>query len=39
VRRYEIDFSAWVIRAMEMVRCVYDVRWPSAAQIARRLAV
>jgi stearoyl-CoA desaturase (delta-9 desaturase) len=39
VRRYEIDFSAWVIRAMEKARCISDVRWPSAAQIARRLAV
>ena len=37
VRRFEIDLSAAVIRMMEKLRWVSDVRWPDAAQIARRV--
>jgi stearoyl-CoA desaturase (delta-9 desaturase) len=36
VRLFEIDTSALVIKAMEKLRWVHDVRWPDAAIIARR---
>jgi stearoyl-CoA desaturase (delta-9 desaturase) len=36
VRLFEIDTSAIVIRVMERLRLVYDVRWPDQAVIARR---
>jgi stearoyl-CoA desaturase (delta-9 desaturase) len=36
VRFMEIDTSAIVIKAMEKLRWVQDVRWPDAAIIARR---
>jgi stearoyl-CoA desaturase (delta-9 desaturase) len=36
VRFLEIDTSALVIRAMEKLRWVHDVRWPDAGVIARR---
>ncbi|MBO0730072.1 MAG: acyl-CoA desaturase [Acidimicrobiaceae bacterium] len=37
VRRFEIDTSALVIRVMERLRWVQDVRWPDAGIIQRRL--
>ena len=36
VRRLEIDLSAIVIKAMERLHLVSDVRWPDASQVARR---
>jgi stearoyl-CoA desaturase (delta-9 desaturase) len=36
VRLLEIDTSALVIRVMEKLRWVHDVRWPDAGIIARR---
>jgi stearoyl-CoA desaturase (Delta-9 desaturase) len=39
VRFWEIDTSALVIRVMEKLRWVSDVRWPDAGIIARRLAI
>jgi stearoyl-CoA desaturase (delta-9 desaturase) len=36
VRFFEIDISAILIRVMERLRWVYDVRWPDPAVIARR---
>jgi stearoyl-CoA desaturase (delta-9 desaturase) len=36
VGRFEIDTSAMVIRVMEKLHWVHDVRWPDAAIIARR---
>jgi stearoyl-CoA desaturase (delta-9 desaturase) len=36
VRRFEIDTSAMVIKVMEKLRWVQDVRWPDAGSIARR---
>jgi stearoyl-CoA desaturase (delta-9 desaturase) len=38
VRFMEIDTSAVVIKVMEKLRWVQDVRWPDAGIIARRLA-
>jgi stearoyl-CoA desaturase (delta-9 desaturase) len=37
VRRLEIDTSAILIRVMEKLRWVSDVRWPDAAMIRRRM--
>jgi stearoyl-CoA desaturase (delta-9 desaturase) len=37
VRRFEIDISALIIKVMERLRWVYDVRWPDAAAARRRL--
>jgi stearoyl-CoA desaturase (Delta-9 desaturase) len=39
VRRLEIDSSAIVIKLMEKLRWVGDVRWPDAGSIARRRMV
>ncbi len=39
VRRLEIDTSAMLIKAMEKLRWVTDVRWPDQATIARRRVV
>jgi stearoyl-CoA desaturase (Delta-9 desaturase) len=39
VRLLEIDTSAIVIKVMEKMRWVQDVRWPDAASIARRRMV
>ena len=36
VGRFEIDTSANVIRALERLHLVRDVRWPDATTIARR---
>jgi stearoyl-CoA desaturase (delta-9 desaturase) len=36
VRRLEFDTSALVIRVMEKLRWVHDVRWPEPGIIARR---
>jgi stearoyl-CoA desaturase (delta-9 desaturase) len=36
VRRLEIDTSAMVIKLMEKLRWVHDVRWPDAGVVARR---
>jgi stearoyl-CoA desaturase (delta-9 desaturase) len=36
VRILEIDTSALLIKAMEKLRWVYDVRWPDAGVVARR---
>jgi stearoyl-CoA desaturase (delta-9 desaturase) len=36
VRLFEIDTSAMVIKAMEKLRWVHDVRWPDAGIVARR---
>ncbi len=36
VRLFEIDTSAIVIKVMEKLRWVHDVRWPDAGIIARR---
>ena len=37
VRRFELDTSAILIRVMERLRWVSDVRWPDRATISRRL--
>jgi stearoyl-CoA desaturase (delta-9 desaturase) len=37
VRMFEIDTSALLIKLMERLRWVYDVRWPDAATTRRRL--
>ncbi len=39
VRTFEVDLSAGLIKAMEKVRLVRDVRWPDRATIDRRRAV
>jgi stearoyl-CoA desaturase (delta-9 desaturase) len=39
VRLLEIDASAMLIKFLETLRCVTDVRWPDAAMITRRRAV
>jgi stearoyl-CoA desaturase (delta-9 desaturase) len=36
VRRFEIDTSAMMIKTMEKLRWISDVRWPDRATIARR---
>jgi stearoyl-CoA desaturase (delta-9 desaturase) len=36
LHRFQIDFSWWVIRGMEKLRLVWDVRVPDAAQLERR---
>jgi stearoyl-CoA desaturase (delta-9 desaturase) len=36
VRRFQIDTSALVIRAMERLRWVHNVRWPDSGLIAKR---
>jgi stearoyl-CoA desaturase (delta-9 desaturase) len=36
VRRLEIDSSAALIRVMEKLRWIHDVRWPDAGDVARR---
>jgi stearoyl-CoA desaturase (Delta-9 desaturase) len=36
VRRFEIDASAMLIKTMEKLRWISDVRWPDRAAIARR---
>jgi stearoyl-CoA desaturase (delta-9 desaturase) len=36
VRRFEIDTSAMFIRTLERLHLAHDVRWPSAACVARR---
>ena len=38
VRLFEIDTSAMMIKAMERLHWVYDVRWPDAAVTQRRVA-
>jgi stearoyl-CoA desaturase (delta-9 desaturase) len=39
VRTFEIDLSAGLIKAMEKLRLVRDVRWPDRSLIERRRAV
>jgi stearoyl-CoA desaturase (delta-9 desaturase) len=39
VRRFELDSSALLIKAMEKLRWVSEVRWPDAGIVARRKAV
>ncbi len=36
VGRFEIDTSAMIIRTMEKLRWISDVRWPDSAIVARR---
>lgn len=38
VRRFEVDSSAMLIKVMEKLRWISDVRWPDRAVITRRLA-
>lgn len=39
VRRFEIDTSAMLIKVMEKLRWISDVRWPDRATVARRRLV
>jgi stearoyl-CoA desaturase (delta-9 desaturase) len=38
LRRWQVDVSWWVIRSLEKLRLVWDVKVPDAEQLVRRRA-